>query len=173
MASVGAILGKNDIVSASVICVALDQTLWWVDVLTFVLTQKFRVGVAKYLIWPETTWNKIITSTHHLWFIPVCAYFNDGLALDGLKLSVLMVLYLSVFTRMCVPFEINFEGKAKYMNINCTYECWKDVKLGILHIADRKFHIDHNFLFSFVWLNSLWNAGNALCFLMMKYLFSI
>lgn len=173
IASIGAILGKNEIVSASVISVALDQTLWWVDVLTYILTRKFRVGVAKYLIWPETTWGKIVTSTHHLWFIPACVYLNDGISFEAIKLSYALVLYLSIFTRMCIPFEIVHHGKAKYMNVNCSYECWKDVKIGILHIADRNFYSDSNFLFSFIWLNTVWNTGNTLCFLLIKYLFSI
>lgn len=42
--------------------------------LGFLLTlgRKFPVGVAKYLTWPETSWARRITSTHHMWFIPYC-----------------------------------------------------------------------------------------------------
>jgi hypothetical protein len=46
----------------------------YVDVLGFLLTlgRKFPLGVAKYVTWPETSWARRLTSTHHLWFIPYC-----------------------------------------------------------------------------------------------------
>lgn len=173
LASIGALLGKKDIVSAAVVSVSLDQTLWWVDIFTYILTKKFRVGVAKYLIWPETSWIKILTSSHHLWFIPACVYLNDGLTYSSIVMSIVIVAYMGAFSRICIPFEIEHEDKLRYMNTNCSYECWKDVKIGFLHIADRNFHLDKNFFFSFVWLNTVWNTGNIACFLLIKYLFSI
>lgn len=50
----------------------------YVDVLGFFLTpgRKFPIGVAKYITWPETSWARRLTSTHHLWFIPVCLAFG-------------------------------------------------------------------------------------------------
>jgi len=173
LASLGALLGKNEIVTAAVVSVSLDQTLWWVDIFTYVVTKKFRVGVAKYLIWPGTSWIKIVTSSHHLWFIPTCAYLNDGLSYSSIPLSIVIVAFMGAFSRICIPFEIEHEDSLRYMNINCSYECWKDVKIGFLHIADRNFHLDKNFLLSFVWLNIVWNTGNIACFLLIKYLVSI
>lgn len=38
----------------------------------YAVTGRFVIGVAKYLTWPETSWARRLTSTHHLWFIPFC-----------------------------------------------------------------------------------------------------
>jgi hypothetical protein len=138
LATIGSALGKHDIVGAAVASIALDQSMWWVDIFTYFTVGKFGIGVAKYITWPETTWTKIFTGTHHLWFIPVAAYLNDGLPWGSLKLSVIAVAFMSVFTRLVIPFQIPYQGKLRYMNINCTYECWKDVKIWVLHLADRK-----------------------------------
>jgi hypothetical protein len=44
----------------------------YVDVAAWVLTGRFPIGVAKYLTWPETSWARRLTSTHHVWFMPFC-----------------------------------------------------------------------------------------------------
>jgi hypothetical protein len=139
LSSFGAFLGKRDIVGACVVSIALDQSMWWVDIATFATMGKFGIGVAKYITWPQTTWPRIVTATHHLWFIPLCAYMNDGLPWNSVWLSIVLVAVMSIISRYFIPFEIPFIGNMKYMNINCSYECWKDVKIWVLHLADRKF----------------------------------
>jgi hypothetical protein len=173
LALVGALIGNREVVSAAVVSVALDQSLWWVDVGSYLISGKFKVGVAKYLIWPDTTWTRVLTATHHLWFIPACAYFNEGLPTPGAALAVIVVAYMAVVSRWCIPFEIPFHGKMRYMNVNCTYECWKDVKIPVLHLADRILYIDKHFFYGFCLLNFCWNVGNTLCFFLIKVLFSV
>lgn len=172
LAAIGSLLGKREIVGAAVASIALDQSMWWVDLTTYLVAGKFSIGVAKYLTWKETTWTKALTSTHHLWFIPLCIYLNNGLPWESFPISVGLVALMAILTRMIVPFEIPYQGKLRYMNINCTYECWKDVKIPVLHLADRKVYIDKHFFYGFLLLNTAWNVGNFACFVVIKYLFA-
>ena len=173
LAGIGAALGKRDIVGAAVVSIALDQSMWWVDLTSYLTAGKFIIGVAKYLTWKETSWTKVFTSTHHLWFIPLCIYLNEGLPWESAGMSVAIVAFSAIFTRLVIPFEIPYEGKMRYMNINCTHECWKDVKIWVLHLADRKTYVDKHFFYGFMLLNLAWNTGNFLCFVGIKYLFSV
>jgi hypothetical protein len=172
LASIGSLIGKRDIVGACVASVALDQSLWWIDISWYFITGKFPIGVSKYITWPETTWVKVFTSTHHLWFIPVCIYFNEGLPWNSFFLSMILVAFMAIYSRLVIPFEIPYEGKMRYMNINCTHECWKDVKIQILHITDRILYIDKNFLYGFILLNCVWDIGNFIFFCLIKYSFT-
>ena len=47
--AVGSFYGRDDMIAAGVCSVALDQTLYWIDVLSFIFTRKYIIGVAKYL----------------------------------------------------------------------------------------------------------------------------
>lgn len=46
----------------------------YVDLGGFALKRKFYVGVAKYIIWPETTKIGLVTTSHHVWFLPLCLW---------------------------------------------------------------------------------------------------
>ena len=51
--------------------------LFWcryIDIGVFLVKGKFPVGVAKYIIWPETSKLRLLTTFHHLWFLPVCLW---------------------------------------------------------------------------------------------------
>lgn len=48
--------------------------LWYLDVFGYILFKKFYIGVSAYLKWPDTPIIKKLTSTHHVWFIPLCFY---------------------------------------------------------------------------------------------------
>ena len=168
IAAIGSLIGNKEIVGAAVASIALDQSMWWVDLATYLTSGKFQIGVAKYLLWPETSWIKACTSTHHLWFIPLCIYLNEGLPWTSIKLSLAVVAYCSIYARMVIPFEIPFKGKMRYMNINCTYECWKDVNIWVLHLADRNIYLDKHFFYGFLLLNTAWSGGNSICFALVK-----
>lgn len=72
VASIGFLL-KDPILMASAACtILIDQALWYIDVLVFIFTRKWIIGVAKYLTWKETPIFKKLTCTHHLWFEPLC-----------------------------------------------------------------------------------------------------
>ena len=78
LATIGIGTCRPILVGAAAVSVSVDQVLWYVDLLGFVLTrgEKFVVGVAKYLTWTQTSWARRLTSTHHLWFIPYCIWTN-------------------------------------------------------------------------------------------------
>lgn len=48
--------------------------LWYFDVFGYILFKKFYIGVSAYLKWPDTPIIKKLTTTHHVWFIPLCFY---------------------------------------------------------------------------------------------------
>ncbi|EGR33613.1 hypothetical protein IMG5_047930 [Ichthyophthirius multifiliis] len=58
-------------VGSCLVIISIDQCLWYVDLLGYFLTGKFPIGVSQYITWPTTTKLRIITSTHHIWFIPL------------------------------------------------------------------------------------------------------
>jgi len=73
--------GRPRLASAAGISVSVDQVLWWVDVATALATKAvlggqavWPIGVAKYMSWPETTWPRKLSSSHHLWFLPLVMF---------------------------------------------------------------------------------------------------
>ena len=52
--------------------------LWYVDVLGYLITKKFPLGVAAFIVWPETTKLRLLTTTHHIFYIPLCLYLLRG-----------------------------------------------------------------------------------------------
>jgi hypothetical protein len=72
LASFGLFTERKRLVAAAALSVAIDQLMWYVDLVGFVAAGKWPVGVAKYLARPETTWARIMTSAHHLFFLPLC-----------------------------------------------------------------------------------------------------
>jgi hypothetical protein len=90
--------------------------------------KKFPIGVAKYMIWPETTWLRRATSTHHLWFIPVVFYMlKDCQPLDWTCyfLSLWIVMLLGLIGRWLAPREIILQSVLYLYKVGktCVYEC--------------------------------------------------
>ncbi len=67
MAAIGILTDRPLLIGASVAGVCCDQSLWYLDCACYLLTGKFKIGVAKYLLWPETSWSKRYLCTHHLY----------------------------------------------------------------------------------------------------------
>ena len=158
--SVGMFLADPTIVSAGVASVAIDQTLWWLDLISFMLTGKFKVGVAGYLAWSDTSLTRIFTCIHHLWFIPLSFVslnaMASGLTWEGFLLSVAVFSVLTNLSRLLVPFHLtDKEGTLRYVNVNCTHEAWADIKISWIHSTDGKAW--HQ---GFPMLVFVWNVGN-------------
>ena len=64
-------MGNSMLVGACLVAICFDQTLWYLDVGSYLLRGKWLVGVASYLVWPDTTILKKLTTLHHLWFLPL------------------------------------------------------------------------------------------------------
>jgi hypothetical protein len=121
------------IAAAFCVTVGIDQLLWYVDLLTWFLSGRFAVGVAKYLSWPSTTWWTRLTCTHHLWTLPLfLGYAAAPLPYHALLLSsLLMILHVSL-SRMLTPFHV----QDKYLNVNLSHELWKDISMKGLQISE-------------------------------------
>jgi len=128
--------------------VALDQLLWYFDMIGFLLKgcKKFPIGVAGYLLWPSTGRMKKITAFHHLWFLPLLLYtLNWEFPQYAFPMAVFASLILSVTARIHTPFHCLLpkepgatEHKVLYLNINFAYAFWKDIKVPFLHWFDHK-----------------------------------
>lgn len=71
MFGIGLMMGNSMLVGACLVAICFDQTLWYLDVGSYLLRGKWLVGVASYLVWPDTTILKKLTTLHHLWFLPL------------------------------------------------------------------------------------------------------
>jgi hypothetical protein len=45
------IFGNSHLMRASIVVVSVDQLLWYIDILGYLIKKKFIIGVAKYIIW--------------------------------------------------------------------------------------------------------------------------
>jgi len=164
LSGLGCILGRPLLVSTGVMIVGLDQLLWYVECLVYLLLGKFPFGVASYMVWPQTSLVRKITTLHHLWFLPFGLYclspasFNPVSFLSAMCLNIYLVIAARLFTPCNLWFPITdakvalkSEGKEKhsildesgkyymdYLNINCGFEFWSDVPIKILHLCNGK-----------------------------------
>ena len=74
MAAIGCFTGDDFVIRAVVVIVSTDQILWYFDLTGYVLKRKFYVGVSKYIVWPQTTKIRLLTTFHHIWFLPLCLF---------------------------------------------------------------------------------------------------
>lgn len=147
------------IATACCIGVSIDQVLWYVDLVGYLITGKFPVGVMKYLTWPQTLWVDRLTCTHHLWTIPLFIYAsNNPLGLDSFKLSVCIVTIKVCLSRWLTPHciqviknkddggnenevadETNIDPQRyRYLNVNLCHELWRDITFSFLQISHDK-----------------------------------
>ena len=122
------------LVGAAVAVVSIDQCLWYVDCILKLTTGKFKVGVARYLEWPETPFVQKLFSWHHLWFLPVCIYYlrntgNSDMPNGSLYLAMIGVFSMGLLSRIFTPRDLN---------INMCFECWQDIHVSLFHLFDNK-----------------------------------
>lgn len=122
------------------VVVGIDQLLWYFDIVGFLLLGTFPIGVCKYLFKPDSTWIYRITSSHHLWTIPLVLWASGGI-FHWLALPLSFVIVpISVFiSHSMIPVVIRINGEELYLNINLSHEMWTDVKFGIFLIGKGKF----------------------------------
>jgi hypothetical protein len=71
LTGVSPLLNRPLLATSSILAVSIDHILWYVDLIGYLFTGKFVSGVAKYLIWPETSFIKKVTCSHHIWGFPL------------------------------------------------------------------------------------------------------
>lgn len=158
------------LLAASASTIAVDQMMWYIDVLGYILTRKWPVGAAAYLSWPETPFVKKLTAWHHIWFLPLCISLLRGLGSFSsatFAASCALNLVGIAASHALVPCALvdPRSGVETYMNINLGHECWKDVKFPMFHWFDRAP------MYKIVpWVELNWNALNIPPFLLLKLL---
>lgn len=189
MSPIALLTGRPLLASSFCVAVSIDQVLWYVDLLVYVLTgfQKFPIGVAKYLTWPDTSWITWITCTHHIWTIPIIMYACSGIHWASFPFSICIVICHVLLSRWLTPFvlpeENNGEKKSgnshkektskhskhggtdRYLNVNLSHELWKDIKFSFLQIS----HDDPPtavYLFRLLWR---WQLFNLMVFSFVLY----
>jgi len=165
-------LARNSpvLIGTSLITIACDQLLWYADILSYVVTGKFHIGVAKYLIWPETTISTKLTSTHHLWFIPLLVSVlkkAGGLKKESFKISLALTLMLWVVSRSLLPKTLPGPKEGAhdtYMNVNLSWELWKDVPIDFVN----KLLKDESYWKTLATNGVTWNGLNYVAFLLLR-----
>lgn len=140
LASVGILTHRPLLVGASIAGVCCDQLMWYIDCLGYVIIGKFKVGVAKYLLWPETSWSKKYLCTHHLWFMPLALYaLGWHLPIYSFILSCIFTSASTGLCRFTTPktWKDIYNNHEHYMNINAAHEFWKDVHIPALHYFNK------------------------------------
>eukprot|EP01015_Nassula_variabilis_P027832 TRINITY_DN5750_c0_g1_i4.p1 TRINITY_DN5750_c0_g1~~TRINITY_DN5750_c0_g1_i4.p1 ORF type:complete len:236 (-),score=17.78 TRINITY_DN5750_c0_g1_i4:67-774(-) len=167
----GMYTNNSVLVGSSMVLISIDQVLWYIDILGYLFTKKFPIGVAKYLTWEGQPFIKKVFSMHHIWFIPLLLKIlknSGGLSNSSFLMSVKLSLLLSVIARLTTPKMIKSSHGETYLNINLSWECWKDIKLKFLHLCN-----DMPMYMTVPFNNTLWNSGNFVFFLLLKKLLKV
>ncbi|KAI9912311.1 hypothetical protein PsorP6_005152 [Peronosclerospora sorghi] len=140
---------KPYLVGVAMVTVSGDQLLWYIDTLSFILNGNFVAGVMKYLTYPENrTFSKRFFASHHLWFLPLCLYLitptqitsgHGGMHGSSFVGSCILTTFLAAFCRAFTPFQIRVPDCEYiiYLNVNGSYEFWKDIDIPLLHLLDH------------------------------------
>jgi hypothetical protein len=149
------------ITTAFCLTVGIDQLLWYVDIVGWLATGRFPVDAVKYLTWPSNPWVTRLTCTYHVWTIPVfLCYVAAPLQYQALWLSgLIMVLHVSL-SRLLTPFHL----QGNYLNVNLSYELWKDIKIEFLRVS-RDNPPARVYLFRLLWR---WQGFNVLVYLVLS-----
>lgn len=110
-----------------------------IDAGVWVLTGIFPFGNAKYLAWRSTNLVEVLSTLHHLWFIPLCfanLYGNGSLTYSGFFLALVISGFLGTLCRLITPKTYTYKKEVHYLNINMSYEMWPDIKHWTAHLCD-------------------------------------
>jgi len=155
MALASGLPGTSVIVAAFMTFVSTDQFLWYIDFFTYLVTGKFPLGVAMYITWPSVSFIEKATTTHHIWFLPATMVAlrsvsrpEEGhpFSLDAFALCVTVMSVVVCICRAMVPLSVPSPKKGAppiYLNLNLSYECWKDVPVALLHTSDGAHALIH------------------------------
>jgi hypothetical protein len=119
LSAIGCLTGDSFLIRTTLVVVSVDQLLWYlfyyeryIDMAGFMIKRKFYVGVAKYIIWPQTSKIRLSTTFHHIWFFPLCLFIIHPSAqyttfnVDIYILSCILSLLLAIIGRISAPKEI-------------------------------------------------------------------
>jgi len=142
------LLGHPMLIATAAVTVSVDQTCWYAEVIVFLLTRKFPIGVAKYMAKPETSLLTKLTSLHHLWFLPFCFWLLvgfGGIRPWSMVPASMLTSYLATYCRLFTPeksplsrsLQHHLKQTTRTLNVNMAYGFWADIKLAFLHAFDH------------------------------------
>eukprot|EP00929_Paragymnodinium_shiwhaense_P001853 TRINITY_DN102062_c0_g1_i1.p1 TRINITY_DN102062_c0_g1~~TRINITY_DN102062_c0_g1_i1.p1 ORF type:complete len:313 (-),score=31.93 TRINITY_DN102062_c0_g1_i1:261-1136(-) len=175
LAALAIYLQKPVLLCAQGILVAIDQVLWYVDILGYALTGKMPIKVIGYLFWPTTPWSRRITCFHHVLFEPlvvvVLARGDYGIPLgSGFVVALLQTIVCQVICRYTTPLEVDVakDDKKGYLNINLCHESFRDVKVAWIRRYDGAPAIQY-----LPWMLWIWNVGNFVLFAVLAVVLTV
>jgi hypothetical protein len=137
--------------------VAIDQLLWYVDGVVYLLTKRTWIGVFRHIFRADTQWYQLWTTWHHVWTLPLLAWATWGPQLrywlfQAWHLSSAVVTLNVLASRLLTPYGVVIQtleednGKSPatsffhYLNVNLSYEVWKDLakNIGYLRIEEDR-----------------------------------
>jgi len=159
LAAIGMFLHSISIISAAVTMTSMAHCLWIIDATAWLITGHFPLGNAKYLAWRSSNIVEILSTLHHVWFIPLCfinLYGNGALIKDGFVMAFLLSASLGLLCRLITPKTFTYQKKCHYLNINMSYEMWPDIKHWTAHLFDPpKYSWFVYFPYGIIYLNFL------------------
>lgn len=164
MAVIGLLLRRPALLCAQGVLVAIDQVLWYVDLLGYAFTGKLPLKVMGYVFWPSTPLSRKITCVHHLVFIPFVIYLcATGASVPigrGFVISFAQTISCQLVCRYTTPLElIGAKDERLYLNINLCHEAFRDVKVQWLRRYDGAPPAIY-----LPWMLWIWNFGNLILF---------
>lgn len=142
LAGVGMLARSRAVVGTAVCVVAFPHFMWWVDVAAWLATGSFPLGTAEYISWDATPRLELATTTHHVWFIPLCHALlrgNGGMPWRSWPRAFCVTAVIGAMGLLFPKEVILPDGTPFYLNVNMAHEFWADIKGGPLdnmHVCD-------------------------------------
>lgn len=141
LTGVGMIWGSRRLVAACLLTIFLDHVVWATEVVLMLTAGYSPGGPAAYLVWPETTAVELVTTVHHVFYVPLTLfvlYRSEGIGWRDFAHSVGMCFLLSAAGRYLAPLSVALpNGQDYYLNINMGHEMFKDVPIAWLHTLNQ------------------------------------
>jgi hypothetical protein len=185
LSAVGMFVNSPACVGAALVAVSTGHFLWTLDSLYMLFTWSSQTifQIANYnSVDGEPTRETVFTTSHHMWFIPLCVWWfrSQGLRLDASHLwwSAVWICLVSAMTAFIVPLECVHWDSPKgpvciNLNVNMVKQWWGLEDVYLFHALDRNkgnhaviffiyANFIHNILFNGFWWSLLKIAINPM-----------
>lgn len=135
------------------------------DVLCYYTLGFFPFGTASYVAWPETSYIELITTLHHVWYLPLLFAVlrgNGSLPWSTFLNSYIASPILLVLARILTPKMHD----GMYLNVNMAHEWWKDVDIEFLHSFNNS-----SFIVYLIFMVFVCNLLNGIAFVVWKLIY--
>lgn len=107
----GCLLHMPLLLSTAVVVLLFEHATWYIDVISRLLCGCWPIGSARYLTDSTNKWSDFVTTSHHVWFMPLiltCLYQSSPVpfSLAAFALNALVYALLVLLSRLFVPFKV-------------------------------------------------------------------